>query len=351
MKKLNLAIAGTWHVHLPMFLNRTDEVYGDNIDWLYVYDKNKERALPFCERLNASFAPDLDTILKDPAVDAVICESETCDHRDIIVRTVQAGKHIFTDKTLALNTEDALVIRDAVEKAGVKFIVSHEVIPVSSYQYVKKLIDAGAIGDIVSLHFRRAHGGAKPPSPNAKFKLKLPDDWFSPEIAGGGSLIDLGIHGVALLAYLAGRPKNISAFTHNYTGHETEDSATIMVGFESGAIGTAHTDMVTSLMENNFEILGTEGIITVQGNEGHETVAINSKSKPESDSKMIIVPPEEYRTEPISPLCKFIDFVMDESDRNQYVDGLDVESGITVVRMVEAAYESASTGRAVSFEK
>ncbi len=349
MKKLNLAIAGTWHVHLPMFLNKTDEVYGDNINWMYVYDKNKERALPFCKRLEAEYTSDLDTILNDPSVDAVICESETCDHKDIIIKTAQAGKHIFTDKTLALSKNDAFAIKEAVEKSGVKFLVSHEVIPVASYQYVKKLIDDGIIGDVVSIHFRRAHGGAKPPSPDAKFKLVLPDDWFSREVAGGGSLIDLGIHGVALLAYLAGKPKKISAYTHNYTGHETEDSATIMVEFESGAIGTAHTNMVTSLMENNFEVLGTEGIITVQGNEGSETLLINSKKMPESDMKMLLVEPEKYRTEPTTPLCKFIDFVMDESNTNKYLDGLDIDSGITVVRMVEAAYESAATGKSVDF--
>ena len=290
MKKLNLAIAGTWHVHLPMFLNKTDKVYGDNINWVYVYDKNKERALPFCERLSAEYAPSLDIILNDPEIDAVICESETCDHRDIIIKTAQAGKHIFTDKVLALNTEDALSVKEVIEKTGVKFLVSHEVIPVAPYQYAKKLIDDGVIGDVVSLHFRRAHGGAKPPSPDAKFKLRLPDDWFSPEIAGGGSLIDLGIHGVALLNYLAGTPKKISACTHNFTGHETEDSATIMVEFESGAIGTAHTDMVTSLMENNFEILGTDGIITIQGNEGAEIFSINSKNIRKANRKCWLSP-------------------------------------------------------------
>jgi len=352
MEKIRLALVGVWHVHTKMYLKSIEDIFGDKVEWLYVWEHDKERALPFCEQLNAKYTADLDEVLNDPAVDAVIIEAETNRHLDLISRAAEAGKPVYTDKVLTITTEDALKVKDVLVKTGVKFVVSHEVIPVGAYQYIKKLVDDGVIGKVVSMHFRRAHGGAKGqkvPKEREKVHMGLRPDWFLPEVAGGGALIDLGIHGVAILAYLCGKPKNISAFTHNFTGHETEDSATILVEFENGAIGTAHTDMVTSIIDNNIEILGTDGIITVQGMENRENMYINAVSMPECGRSMLPVPPEKFRTVAMNPVCKFIEFVMDEENHDQYLDGMGIDEGIMVVRMVEAAYESAAKGCIVAY--
>lgn len=342
MKKLKLALAGTWHVHTPMYLEQINEVFGDTIEWVYVWDSNKERAKTYCEKLNAALAHNYQTILDDPAVQVVICEAETYLHPEIVIKAAEAGKHVYTDKTLAIHYKDALAIKNAVEKSGVKFAVSHESIPVVSYQYAKKLVDDGVIGKIISIHFRRAHGFAK-------LTNHLPANWFSKEIAGGGTLIDLGIHGFSLLTYFCGKPKSISAYIHNFTDHETEDSATVMIEFENGTIGTTHTDMVTTIMDNNFEIVGTDGIIMIQGTEGCETVMVNSLHLPGKENEMIVIPEEKYRKPPMSPVCQFLEFVIDEHAEGQYLAGLDIETALMVVRTVEAAYESAETGQSIAY--
>ena len=352
MEKIRLALAGAWHVHTAVYLPSIRDTFGDRVEWRYVWDEDDARALRFCEELSCPRASSLQEIMNDPAVDAVICEAETCRHREIITRAAEAGKPVYTDKALATRVEDALAIKRAVDAAGVKFAVSHEVIPVPAYQYVKRLIDGGMLGDVVSMHFRRAHGGAKPvKAADGKPRSGLPADWFSREIAGGGALIDLGIHGVALLQYLCGKPRRVSAFLHNFTGHETEDSATILVEFENGAIGTAHTDMVTSYMDNNLELLGTEGSVVVSGFEGDEVFRLTSNRMKGFEHRMTPVDPSGYAAgKAVWPVCAFIAFVMDESDPRQYLDGLDVDTGVAVVQLVEAAYESARTGRVVEIQ-
>ena len=143
MKKIRLALAGVWHVHTPMYLTSVEKEFGDKVEWLYVYEENEERAKSFCERLHAEYTNDLDVVLQDPRVDAVICEAETCKHKDIVVRAAKAGKAVYTDKVLTISSDDAEEVKRAVEESGVKFCVSHEVIPYDAYQYIKKIIVKG----------------------------------------------------------------------------------------------------------------------------------------------------------------------------------------------------------------
>jgi predicted dehydrogenase len=341
MKKIRVALAGAWHVHTMMYLKQIEEQFGESVAWAYVWDDDGARAERVQKQTGAPIAPDLQTILDDPTVDAVLCEAETCKHRDILIRAARAGKHVYTDKALCPTVADCLAVKEAIEQARVKFAVSHESLAVASYRYAKKLVDAGEIGEVVSLHFRRAHGAAK--------SNRLPDDWFSQKVAGGGALIDLGIHGLSMLAHFCGRPKSVSAYTHNFTGHETEDSATILVEFENGAIGTAHTDMVTNIMENNFEILGTDGIITIQGLEGRDVVKVNSKHMPGKESEMAVVPAGEYAKTPSFPVCDFLRFVMTGADEDHALAGMDMETALAVVGLAEAAYRSADSGRAIPY--
>lgn len=128
---------------------------------------------------------------------------------------------------------------------------------------------------------------------------------------------------------------------------------TVLVEFPSGAIGTAHTDMVTSIMDNTLEILGTDGIITVTGLGDPETtqIRVQSPAVPGAEQKMTVIG-DLALTEPTKlPVCRFVELVMDGATTDRSIPGLDMDTGLAVIAMVEAAYESASTGKAVEFRK
>jgi predicted dehydrogenase len=271
-------------------------------------------------------------------------EAETSLHKDLIIRAANAKKHVFTDKVLTPTVKDGLSVKKAIEKNGVKLVVSHESLPIGSYQYAKKLVDDGSLGEVVSINFRRAHGMAKTD--------RLPESWYDKEVAGGGALIDLGVHGMSMLTYLAGTPTKVSSFMENWTNREVEDSATIMLEFENNAIGTAHTNMVTSIMENSLEVVGTEGILVVLGVEGKESVYLNSTQISGMETGMNLIEPSVYGSDGTVPINLFIDFVLDESNKDQYLPGFDIDTALTVVGIAEAAYKSAKNGgSAVKFKK
>jgi predicted dehydrogenase len=332
---VRLALVGAWHVHTSGFLNRITQMNPGQVEWIVVWDQDATRGRQFAERLGVPFQPDYQKVLDDPRVDAVMIEAETNLHLDLILRAARAKKHIFTDKILTPRVADALRIKEAIDRAGVKFVISHESMPVGSYQFARKLVTEGKLGDIVSVHFRRAHGMAKGNG--------LPASWWDPAVAGGGALIDLGVHGMGLLTYLAGRPTRVTASMRHRTGRPLEDTATILVDFENGAIGTAHTDMVTNIQENLLEVIGTDGMLVVVGTEGKETVYLNSKHIPERSKGMTVVPPAEYTGDGKYPINKFIDFVFDRTNTSQYLtgSGLDLDTAIRIVAIAEAGYESA----------
>ena len=332
---VRLALVGAWHVHTGGFLNRVDRMNAGQVQWAAVWDQDAARGRQFAERLAAPFEPDYQKILDNPAIDAVMIEAETHLHADLIIRAARAGKHVFTDKILTPTVEDALRVKDAVDRAGIKFVISHESMPVGAYQFARRLVVNGSLGEIVSVHFRRAHGMAKGNS--------LPASWWDPAVAGGGALIDLGVHGMGLLTYLAGEPVRVTAAMRSRTKRAVEDTATIMVDFKSGAIGTAHTNMVTNIQENLLEVVGTDGMLVVVGTEGRETVYLNSRHIPERLKGMTVVAPAEYAGDGRYPINRFLDFVRDRSDTRQYLagSGLDMDTALRVVAISEAAYESA----------
>ena len=342
--KVRLALVGSWHVHTKMFIEKIAEQSAHKVEWVAVWDHDAKRGKEMAKMLGVPYESNYQDILDNENIDAVMIEAETNLHKDLIIRAANAKKHVFTDKVVTTTVKDGLKVKKAIEENGVKLVVSHESIPVASYQFAKKMVDDGNLGDIVAINFRRAHGMAK-----TDF---LPDSWYDKDIAGGGALIDLGVHGMSMLPYLAGTPTKVSAYMQNWTGREVEDSATIMLEFENGAIGTAHTNMVTSIMENSLEVIGTEGILVILGKEGSESVYLNSKKIPGMEEGMNLIDKSEYNTGNSYPINLFIDFVLDESNTEQYLPGLDIDTALTVVSITEAAYKSVKTGgNAVKLKK
>src|SRR5688572_2464442 len=115
---LTTAFLGVAHIHTPNFVDRINKREGIQVK--AVYDRDADRAQKTAEKLNATVA-DIDTILNDKEITSVVICSETKFHRELVTRAAEAGKHIFAEKPLATNPEDAAAMREAVEKAGVVF--------------------------------------------------------------------------------------------------------------------------------------------------------------------------------------------------------------------------------------
>lgn len=327
---LKVAMLSAWHVHAGDYAKQVGEF--DDVEITVVWDEQPERGRKWAKELGVAFEEDLDTLLKRDDVDAVIVNTPTSMHTEVMVAAANAGKHIFTEKVMALTVEDCNKIADAVNKAGVKFCISfpHRIMPANLF--AKKAVDEGLLGAITLLRVRNAHNGA-----TANW---LPEYFYDETATGGGAMIDLGAHPMYLSRWLLGRPKNVSSTFNSFTDKPVEDNAVSVIEFENKAIAVVETGFVTAASPFTMELYGTEGSLFIGGPDNN--VKINSKKyAPDSDGFVIPRPLPEALP---SAMEQWVNSVL-------YGDEIyfGLEEGIQLTELMEAAYESQKERRKVDF--
>jgi len=266
-------------------------------------------------------------------------------HAPVTKAALKAGLHVLCEKPMAMNAVQARAMLDAARKVRRKLMIN------LSYRFtphahgLKKLVDGGAIGDIyfgrTVWHRRRGLPGF--------------GGWFGQKrLAGGGPIIDLGVHRLDLAMWLMGNPHpvTVSASTYNVIGarlaaeqnktFDVEDLGCALIRFDNGAtivleaswagFSEKSEDMVTQLY-------GTKGgIIHRNVGEGYEFEARayteTGGTLWESRLQQIATPPSAY--------AEFVDAVL---------DGRDVPAtgrqGLDVQLILDAIYKSARTGKEV----
>jgi len=252
---LKVAMLSRWHVHAPGYAKEFQA--RPDVKITAVWDEEPDKGREFAQSLGADFEPDLDILLARADVDAVCVNAPTNIHREVIVKAAKAGKHIFTEKVLAPTAAECADIRAAVEESGVKFCISfpHRTLPHNLL--AKKAVDNGLLGEVSYVRVRNAHNGA-----SAGW---LPAHFYDEVQCAGGAMMDLGAHPMYLIAWLLGKPSEISsAFTY-ITGHAVEDNAVSIMKYPSGAIAVSETGFVTGDSPFMMEVYGTAGSVMITG--------------------------------------------------------------------------------------
>jgi 1,5-anhydro-D-fructose reductase (1,5-anhydro-D-mannitol-forming) len=248
---IRLGILGFWHVHAADYVREAQAHPGTEI--VAAWDDEPERGRARASELGATFHPDLAELLRRPDVDAVVVTTATRAHRGVIVAAAQAGKHIFTEKVLALTPAECRDILAAVERAAVKLTVSLPRLADGYTLATRQVLADGRLGDITLDRVRLSHDGAVG-------RRWLPAQFFDPDEAGGGALIDLGCHPMYLTRlFLGAMPDSLTATYGHVTGRAVEDNAVAVLQSAGGAIGVVEAGFVNPHSPFTIEIHGTEG--------------------------------------------------------------------------------------------
>jgi len=208
-----------------------------------------------------NFFDNYDEFLKSD-VDAIYIASKNCDHYEQAIKAAQAGKHIFCEKPLALNSKQAEEMVIAAEKNNVLFAVNyvHNFHPLTIK--AKELINTLKLGKIVSVQ--------------ANFNIDFPPDnnfRFVKEKSGGGALRDLGTHTLNLLRYFGGEISDIEGFIDNIVYQsEVEDFASAIVKFQNGGYGYFNVSYNTKKAFNRLEIICHRGSIEIDNLIGRKII-------------------------------------------------------------------------------
>lgn len=326
---LKVAMLSSWHVHAGDYARELKAM--DNVQITVVWDEIPERGRWWAENLDVAFERDLMTLLKRDDVDAVVVDTPTNMHAEVMIAAATAGKHIFTEKVMALTVAECKSIAEAVKENGVKFCISFPHRTFSANLYAKYAIDQGLLGEITLLRIRNAHSGAI-------------DDWLPPhfydaQATGGGAMMDLGAHPMYLSRWLLGEPKSITSMFNSFTHKPVEDNAVSVIEFDNKAIAIAETSFVSPNSPFTLELYGTEGTLLIGG--PNNQVKINSKSHTSTDWSIV----NDLPTELPSPLNQWVNAILNDE---QIHFGL--QDGIQLTQLMEGAYKSYKEGRRVDFK-
>lgn len=199
-------------------------------------------------------------LINDPTVDLVDICLPTYQHKDIILSALKAGKHVLSEKPIALNSLEADQIIKVAQQTDSFFTTGMCVRYWPEYQHAYKLYSSGKLGKLKSATFKRYSGDI---SGNAW------QNWFMDPKRSGSALLDLHIHDVDIVRYFFGRPNKVTAFgLKNHRSDQGIDQVTAVFDFGDGSLVTAEGGWAASSQvpfEMSFQIICEKGTIQLSG--------------------------------------------------------------------------------------
>lgn len=254
---LTIAMLSCWHVHAPDYAK---VILDSGLAAIKtVWDDDVNRGEAFAKSLNCGYQPDLDRVLADPEIDAVICDAPTTQHFSVIQKAALAKKHIFTEKVLAPTTKECRELAKCIEEAGITFTISFPQLTTPAARFAKAMVEQGKFGKISRIRFRNGHDGHS--------RNWLPPYWFQAADTAGGALMDLGCHPMYLANWFLGEPASISAAITAPSGSRMDDAASVTIEYKDGAVFTGETSFVSYHSPNILEIYGTDATLIAVGDQ------------------------------------------------------------------------------------
>jgi predicted dehydrogenase len=209
-------------------------------------------------------------LLEDPNIDMIdLCVPPNL-HLPMALAAAEAGKHLLIEKPLALTLDEADQIIAAARGHGVELMTGHNQRYYAHHAKAKELIEAGAIGEpfmmVATVHVHGQIDG---------FRRFLSD-------AGGGTLIDSGVHRFDLIRWIMGEVDTLYAQTGRFMQMqmEGEDCAVVNMRFKSGAIGSFSCSWSAKgpIPEETLQIFGPKGAVLTEDHT--RSLKLRSESPP-----------------------------------------------------------------------
>jgi predicted dehydrogenase len=271
-----------------------------------------------------------DSIRDNPEIDVVYVVLPNSMHAEYTIRAAKAGKHVLCEKPMANTVADCQAMIDACKAANLKLMIGYRLRYEPMTQ--KAIALAQSVDDM---------GVVKQISAEAGFNAGNPDQWrMNRKLAGGGSLMDMGIYALNAVRYLSGQePTEVSAVSYSTPGDprfkEVEETIAFELRFASGIVASCLSTYGFNC--NRFRVYGTEGQLEA---EPFQAYTGNRLSLSHGRSR------QQVQYEPVNHFAAEMDdfsrCVL--NDKESLTPG---EEGLKDLKVMMAAYESAEAGKAI----
>jgi predicted dehydrogenase/acetyltransferase-like isoleucine patch superfamily enzyme len=292
-----------------------------------VCDSVPERAAEMASRyLTAGLS--FEQVLLSADIDALVLATSAQTHAELALRAIEAGKHVFVEKPLALRVDDALRMIEAAQRRGCILMVGHLLQYHPAFLKLRQMVNDGRLGRLRYIYSNRLNLG----------KVRREEDVFW----------SFAPHDISMILALANEaPEHVSAIGHCYLHSRIADVTTTHLRFASGMDAHIFVSWLHPFKEQKLVVCGDEGM------------AVFNDGEPWSQ-KLVLYPhriawhrgmPEPTRAEAIpitvdaaEPLlleCQhFLDCV--QSRRQPRTDA---QEGLGVLQVLDAARQSLASGR------
>ena len=341
---MNVGIIGAGGIANKLHLPQLAKLKDVNVTWLSGRSENRLKIL--AERWDVPrWTHDYQEMLKDPELDGVIVALPHPLHVPAGVDALQAGKHVLMQKPLCDTMEDAERFVKAVEASDRTTLVLPHFAP-TVYAAID-LVARGQIGKVSGVSGRSSHGGPEVYYAEVRdgFDEKSDDLWFfDAKRASVGALFDMGVYACSQVVVCGGTVKRVFGRTATVDKPtELEDTATLLLEFESGALGTVETGWADPAQTRFLRVHGTRGKLEAPGH---------------ANNPMTRWEPGSYTREDIPPVPAAVDVApYSKGDVHEHWlacirDGVqppvsNAQTARHITEVLLAGLESAKTGRPV----
>jgi len=271
-----------------------------------------------------------DSISDNPDVDIVYVVLPNSMHADYTIRAAKAGKHVMCEKPMAVSSAECQAMIAACRTAGKKLMIGYRSQLEPHNLHAMRLARSGTVGKPALVESE--HG----------FPIGDPGQWrLKRSLAGGGSMMDIGIYSVQALRYMAGEePISVSAIEHTDRNdirfREVEDRLAWTFQFPSGLLGQGFSSYSSG--HNHIRLTGDKGAIDLDPGTayGGHTLSVRVRDK------------EEQVTPPKTADANQFSAQLDHLAHSIMTGGEPIaggEEGLRDLRIIEAIYRAAKEGR------
>jgi predicted dehydrogenase len=192
-----------------------------------------------------------DAILADRSIQGVLISTPSPTHYAVAKQALQAGKDVFVEKPMTLNSRDAEELVALAKREGRVLMTGHLLLFQPAVRWIKQFLDSGQLGTLYSLHQERMDLGRAQPVENVLWAL--------------------GVHDLAVLLYLVGaHPHRIRASGHHVLTPGVEDDVYVHMEFPSGVRANLHNSWLWPVKRRRLVVVGSAGMLVY--NEVHQKV-------------------------------------------------------------------------------
>jgi predicted dehydrogenase len=229
---------------------------GDRVSLVADIDVSRAESLAATHRARA--AADWSELVASPDVDAVVVATINSALVEIATAAMEAGKHVLCEKPFGTTAEEAGLLLGAADAAGTVVQVGFTLRHHEAIERAHGLAMDGSIGKPIAIRAAYGHGG----------RAGYENEWRGdPALAGGGELLDQGVHLLDLARWFLGEFVEVSGAlsTWGWPVEPLEDNAFAMLRTDDGRVAVLHTSWTQWRNLFRFELLGTEGLLVVEG--------------------------------------------------------------------------------------